>query len=1000
MYDTLAISLQKTVSFSNFSNEVAKYFSFTDVYLEQNSHSLFRTPDNSEIKTKRITEQNSIYGYDIDGISGIASILNKNWLKKPIRINFKKQSLKKICNNGRLVQFEHGFLRLKTQFHLHLGSVEISSTEKVEFYIFINRALEAMLEKDINQLKNQVESFIKSELISTMKSERLLSFRKFYKNLGVNKAHDNMIGYFDDISAQNFLVSFSRAISPYKPFLYFEVYNCKHIFNSTNYNEVVNSLSLYFDLSQIALDLDICTSVYVKNEFSKSLFLPKNFLDAGSCTRFTLFNCDYLNSFNFKTVRLNTSNKGKKVKLNYNGISKINFYNEAVRVLIPKSLYKIKFPRFSMLKALQNYFGNDYSLKLTNKYGNYIEELREVVLAADKYLDMLTTVRLEMTIKSFNLQDYHKEMKRIISYNIFHEVDTRKVKELICSGCSQIMNELKRTRQLSLKDIAKLVFNEIYFFEFCIRGGQNLHILPRYLNDFIRRPNETLQQFSIDNNILINDEDAFNIVEKLFINSKLIIPSIKFSMIGIIDLLREVTSGGKPGLFIVQKFIDEIATRHKFSTDDFFTLNSTANRVFNIPIKFEEVYNFYFNNTVKCNKKLLYSVLHNAAIVHCRIPNLKLVIKEAFSELNVLRICYPNENENRYFLREIDFQYASEFGNIKEKVLFLKSSVISGKFDNISRNQNTVIKYSNCEQMLLYIAFERLHGKQSQSRILSDFRLPFYLYADLNRLYNLSKNLRNKLESKFGDLSLIVESFNIHIFNIFNFIRFLNANSRYFNTPESIKLADQVLSYAHGKSYIEMPDGFYFELYRAQKKHLFIPAITNLLQNYPDISSLESIIDNTLFIPTQHSVDFDNQRCELLGVINLANMLIDILPTPNESFNVSNALDCQLNNEKEVVMENNNNNTIVTTARMILDKLDEFNMQLLKEIALNAIHGLVYLKKLLRFRVSKYKKEEKNKIVESIIKLSDLGLIKYDAKWSKIKMYSQTICELSKAADF
>lgn len=187
--------------------------------------------------------------------------------------------------------------------------------------------------------------------------------------------------------------------------------------------------------------------------------------------------------------------------------------------MVPKSLYKINFPRFSTLKALQNYFGDDYSLKLTNKYRNYVEELREVVASKDKFIDMPTTVRMEMTIKSFNLQDYYIEMRRIICNNIFHEIDTAKVKELLCTGCSRILSELSRTKHLSLKEIAKLVYHEIYYFEFCIRGGRNLHILPRYLNDFIKKPNEALTPFTVDNTILINDEDAFNIVEKLFINS-------------------------------------------------------------------------------------------------------------------------------------------------------------------------------------------------------------------------------------------------------------------------------------------------------------------------------------------------------------------------------------------------------------------------------------------------------------------------------------------------
>lgn len=492
----------------------------------------------AEIKTRRVTEQNSNFGYDIDGISGIINSCNSNWLKKPVKINFKKNSIKKICNNGRIIQFDHGFAKLKSLLHLQIGTLELSVNERIEFYIFINKPAEAVIEKEFNIFRTKLEVILKKELSYTMKSSRLLGFRRFYRNLGLNSSSENINGYFDDSSFLSFLNACDTEFYPNKTFVYFEVYNVKHIFNSSNYDDVFYDLSRYFDLNNVVLDLDMCTSIYVKNDFSHSLFFPKNFLDAESSTRYTLFNCDYLNSFNFKTTRLNARGKGRKVKLSYNGIAKINFYNEAVRIIIPKSLTKIKFPRFSTLRALQNYFGNDYSLKLTSKFKTYLQELKDVATSCNNFIDMPTTVRMEMTIKSFNVGDYHKEIMKVISKNVFYEIETSKVRELICTGCAEIFKELTKNKTLSYIDVAKLVYHEILYFEFCIRGGKNLHILPKSLNLFLARQNNELRPFCIDNTILISNDDAFAILEKLLINSKFLIPSLKGSMMETFDFLK------------------------------------------------------------------------------------------------------------------------------------------------------------------------------------------------------------------------------------------------------------------------------------------------------------------------------------------------------------------------------------------------------------------------------------------------------------------------------
>lgn len=389
----------------------------------------------------------------------------------------------------------------------------------------------------------------------------------------------------------------------------------------------------------------------------------------------------------------------------------------------------------------------------------------------------------------------------------------------------------------------------------------------------------------------------------------------------------------------------------------------------------------------------MYSILYNTAVMHCKIPNFRAEIKKAMIDIGICTICYPNENEGRYYLRTIDFQYSCSFNLLKEKIIFVKSAVKSG-LQAEQLNANKVIKYSNSEQVLLHIAFEKLHGKQSQSRILSDYRLPFYIYSDLCRLYNASKSLNSKIQSKFGDLDDVVECFNINYFNIFNFIRFLNINSRYMTTPESIKMIDDILHYAHGIPFTEKPDSFYVGLFKIQSKIDYLPTIPEVLLTKRNIISIESLLDYTIFSLELHANINEHSDLPILGHINLSTMTIDHLPSPNESL-----VSVQSSDVAKAVPLNEHielQDSITSSAKGILEKLEKVELQLLKDIFFNSVHGVVYLNKVYKYRCSKFKKEDKNKLILAINSLTALGLVKYDEKHSKIKIYNQTIEELSR----
>lgn len=232
LFDILGINIQQTTFHSSFEREVVNRMSFRATYLENNTHGLYRLPTVSEIQTKRITELNSLFSYDIDGISGIINMNNCNWLKVPIKVAYNKHSSKKICNSSRIIQLNSGFYKLRELYHTHLGSLDISKNERLEFYFFLSHPADYLPEKKLSCLKKHFESCLQSELLDCLRSERLVGYRRFFKNIESNDSKDIQYGYFDDFSLKNLLKMCDLKLFGYKSFIYFELYNCKAIFNN------------------------------------------------------------------------------------------------------------------------------------------------------------------------------------------------------------------------------------------------------------------------------------------------------------------------------------------------------------------------------------------------------------------------------------------------------------------------------------------------------------------------------------------------------------------------------------------------------------------------------------------------------------------------------------------------------------------------------------------------------------------------------------------------
>lgn len=856
-FDSWAVKIMNMSDNSNFDMDHLRHINFLQHYVSNEMNSS-EDCTNADIIKIQLDKHNSMLTYDIDGLSGSITAENTGCIKKSIRLKYSASLDKVPWNKNMLIQIGDLYYKLQKLHCWYLGDIEISSTEKINFY-FVPGIVIDNVDESV-RIRNKFEEILSGSITTAMNSEGLLGFRNLFSIRGEIGRTLKIDGYFDENSLLNLLKAVKEKLGPYESIIYFEVYNCKNIFYSKNLQDILHGLESYFNLSRLVLDIDITTTLYPCSMPHSSIFFPKNRFKSVH-RRYTLLNCDDLNNYNFSAINYNKSIKKEKVKIYYNGLTKVNFYNTSTTAFIPRALRKTGFPKFSALKAIYNFLGDGYSVKLNNKLEKYTQELRLAACNLDALQNRCMGIRFEMTIKSFNIIDYMNEIENIMFDRMYYAVDTTKIIETLRSGFLGIIEEIQSSNSMDIKDIARMVYNEILYFEFNVRGGKNLHILPSTLREHLNRSKQKdkIELFERDKNISIGFQDSTKILKSLLHYSEDIFPTMKDSITKITELLNHFDDQKITiATIISRELMESISRRHKISKEDLLGSEKPGTKFLNTPILFEDLFSELFVHPDAKNKKSLYFILSQIANSQIQDYLLHDEIKKAMTELKITKFICKSSKESSYYIRFIDFRIENNSDAINDKIAFVRSQLRIGSFqeDIITLRELNV---SETERLLYYTVSSREYGASCQKKIYRDFRLPFYVYCSKNRLYYIAKNIKTRLSKSLPHYQLLSDQIEIGRLGLYNFINFLNINKQYLRSPEAVKDLDEVIQFAKGKLFVPKDDLVYIKLFFIQE--LPVDNTFDCLLKYGEFepSRFDSFFAGRRIQPALRKIDYFDQ---------------------------------------------------------------------------------------------------------------------------------------------
>lgn len=767
-----------------------------------------------DIKSYKITKNNTVFQYDIDGISGL--LTNAAALKKTIKIEYSSTSKSRPHNKNKIIKIAVNPIKLTELFAVKIGKIMLSETESINFYIVLDSVINELNEERILFKKNKIAKMIDKYLSISMMNNSFLAHRNDF-----TKTDTSMTGY---ISGE----CLSQLITEVQGFIYFEVYNTKKVFSSSSGYDLILMIESIFDLKYITLDLDVCTSVHIKTYEPSSLFLSAGFIE--TVQSYSLMNCDSLSNYNFSSHNL----KNNVTKQMYHGISKVNFYTPIVTEFMTRCLRNNRFPMISAIKSISSILG-DFNAALLNREKKKIAELKDILKNIEKIKNRSLHIRLEMTIKSFNLPEYFNYISKII---IDKEVNLVKTDTLIKSLQSGIVYLLSKLNQGSfdIKNVSRMIYNEILFFEFNIRGGKNLHILP----DSLRSSMESLKSrdlvniFTPNENLEFSHEESCHMLTRLFKYSKFIVGEIGEK---ITEFLSVIENKRRVSEILLEELLQDILRRYGFSVSDLTGTHKNEKYHFDIHQSFDDVFTMFFSEPDNLNLCKFYQVYYQIIIREkMNITEIKAELEKVFQDKRISK--FPSLNTSGHkVLRFIKYGKTLCPKDLKMKVDFLRKSIRYGTF-----NQEILltkeIYVSESERLLMYHALKHDYPTCNQTLLLEDHRYPFYLYAVKARMYIMSKSVKVKVVNPDHIVILADNYLDMKKFTVLNIVKFLNKNKRFINSAEAIRLIDEIHHYSYSLEFPKFSDAYYQSLYMQQESGFDINPPRFYHRDYNDIECL------------------------------------------------------------------------------------------------------------------------------------------------------------------
>jgi hypothetical protein len=781
--------------------------------------------------------------YDIDGFCGVLTQTNAKGVRPMIEVDYLNTRQRLPINKKKTIYCNNRFIGIKHLFNMLIGSLYVSRTESVNFFLTFSLVRKSMTEKEKMKIKAKVNFLMESILSGCMEEERFMAFKNGFRFEKTNQ-FSRFRGFIDGHNLEILLTRAKRLVKEAESFIYFEVYNTKKVYSSSKYAEVVEQVHALFDLSIIYLDIDMCTSAHIKSDMSNTLVMPMNFLDTGILnSSYTLMNCQNITNYNSSTAEYNS----KRLKLFASGCSKINFYTPIITDFLENSLRKNKFPIFSALKAVSKYFEGKKSSSFEAKYKKKISLLQtsKDVIATTKNRSL--HIRFEMTIKSFSLFEYPDLINKIVYNRVLGKVDTNKILESVISGIDSLTAAINQPA-LRVLDLARMSYNEVAFFEFCIRGGRNLHILPgacrRSLEE--KRSRNQIEKIQSDYHYDFSQKESCDIIGKLFKYCKFILPVYKHKVQAILDFTISLTeSPNQMFSTITNSLIEAVCKRYKRDHSEFFEETISRNVA---AVGFQEIFKAFFLEPNNTYRNSMYYCFYKTMISEIGSDAAMNNMQRAFIDLGVVNFYLAKKSSISTF-RKVNYDNSFSGITLESKLAFIRKSIVQLSLSNEHKLPDESRPVSLSERVLFCYAVNKIYEKSAcQASLISDYRFPFYAYCEKTRLYYANKNADSRFRKEFRNPSnidfvdILMNIIDINRFSVINIVSFLNTNGMMVKYPESVRLMDEILETAKNNEFIPKCDKFYIELCNLQKEKNFF-AFEENMYNIPNSKILQCLFN-------------------------------------------------------------------------------------------------------------------------------------------------------------
>ena len=718
---------------------------------------------------------------------------------------------------------------------------------------------------------------------------------------------------------------------------------------------LLKHLQTIFNLSLITPKIDLCISVLLKDKAPLTLCMKNGFLQKHkNINQYTLLNCvnisnyhGYISSANFKTNKLHRY---------VNGLEKVNIYTPIINFLLPKHIRTNRYPSFtsSLLgSALYGWSADEKAELHIKKLKSRISELDSMLRST---LDISLGIRAEFRIPIYNIFSAIEFAKSFILDKRYFVIESRKIKEVLINGLSIIIDLINNNyyKICDLNQISNAVLTEQSFFEYYIRGGTNLNILPKRAREFIGtyaseyniKPMPDLIQFAIthdERTLMLNRLIKYN--KLLSIEAKNRIHKL-LQFISIIDSNVQIDQ-------MIRTYKKEMIKLSHCSESLFLTGSSKNSRKTTTPLAFSEFFASQFLSPPPKFKSSLYIGMYNY-LSFILNRELKQILLDRFINSGIRY--FPEVSGKIVVAREIIYGSNILSTELDSKLSFVRESIFMG-FYHTSQSQIHVATantrkrepdVSQSEFMLLYYAYYKDPTILDQRlKLYNDLRYPFKYYCNINRIKTGTRTLLSKLKNGV-DYDDLLGNFNISNFQITHLVLFLNLNGRSFGNAEAIKTAEELLDFANNRPIFHKTSDFYKSLYSNQINcsksndlyrrifHSNFDSVHKLLNPERNIiPSTRLASDSNQIEIIDNSTDEDSNNTIQTITYNPIQNSQYMLSPPNISFNLAESSELELvENEASLLLnedstinllDNPSEDTNINFNPMILNELQKIN---------------------------------------------------------------------------